>query len=112
MFKRFVTPAMLFVSGFALCAVIWGGNLASLAKGTLSNQAAPATSAQATPTSPTGQQWEYRVVTGHSLTSISERDVNAKLSNLTEQGFDIYWLDQTSSAGEFHLTIALRRPRR
>jgi hypothetical protein len=107
MIKPFIKAAVIFAAGFALCAAISSGNLASLAKEKLSRQNALVTQAPST-----AQQWEYRVITGHSLNSISEKDVNAKLSHLTEQGFEVYWLDQVGSGAEFHLTIALRRPKR
>jgi hypothetical protein len=35
MIKRFAAAAAIFAAGFALCAVTYGGNVASLAKGIL-----------------------------------------------------------------------------
>lgn len=54
MFKRFFTSAVIFTAGFALCAVIWGGSLASFAKGNLSSHSV------ATTQSPQPRTvWEY-----------------------------------------------------
>jgi hypothetical protein len=37
MLKRFGASAAIFAAGFALCAITYSGNLASLAKGSLPN---------------------------------------------------------------------------
>ena len=55
MIKRFAASATIFVAGFALCAVIYGGNVASLAKGILPDQTYP----QAQKASQAQIMWEY-----------------------------------------------------
>jgi hypothetical protein len=54
MIKRFAASAAIFAAGFALCAVTYGGNAASLANG-LPNQTAP----QAQKATQTQIVWEY-----------------------------------------------------
>ena len=55
MIKRFAAAAAIFAAGFALCAVTYGGNAASLAKGIFPNQLSQQT--QKAPQ--THIAWEY-----------------------------------------------------
>ncbi len=104
MFKRFVTFAAIFMAGFALCALTFGGTIAPLAKETLSLPTAQAPQSPCTP-----QFWEYRVVSRDS----NHKNLESDLNRLANQGFEVFSVKQSgegSTAG-FDLTILLRRPK-
>jgi hypothetical protein len=111
MFKRFVMSALIFAAGFALCALTYGSNVPSLAKGALSNQARLVTPPQAAQNPCTPQFWEYRVVTNYDLYKPNVKDINRDLNQFGLQGFEIYQAFQTSPDSGSILTILLRRPR-
>ena len=105
MFKRFVMFAAIFISGFALCALTFGGTIASFAEETPSR---PNAQAPQNPCQP--QLWEYRVV----FKGRPDRNLDSELNQLANQGFEIFSVKQTGEGATpgFNLTILLRRPRR
>jgi len=107
---HFLSSLVIFVAGFILSAIVDGRQLASLARGTLSNPAVAEVAAQTTQKSSTLQKWEYRVVT--KFVSSNQVDIDFDLNRLGEQGYEICGITQTASnPGVTVLTIALRRPR-
>jgi hypothetical protein len=107
---HFLSSLVIFVAGFILSAIVDGRQLASLARGTLSNPAVTEVAAQTTQKSSTLQKWEYRVVT--KFVSSNQVDIDFDLNRLGEQGYEICGITQTASnPGVTVLTIALRRPR-
>jgi hypothetical protein len=107
---HFLSSLVIFVAGFLLSAIVDGRQLASLARGTLSNPAVAEVAAQTTQKSSTLQKWEYRVVT--KFVSSNQVDIDFDLNRLGEQGYEICGITQSASnPGVTVLTIALRRPR-
>jgi hypothetical protein len=102
---HFITSLVIFVAGFVLSAIVDGRNLASLARGTLSNSAVAEVAAQTTQKPPTPQKWEYRVVT--KFVSSNQMDIDFELNRLGEQGYEICGMVQSAN----FLTVAFRRPR-
>ena len=108
---RFIAPVAFFAAGFALCAVIDIRNLASLAKGTLSTSAAPASIEQLKQTPSTLQLWDYRVVSNLDLRTLRMDEVDRELNRMGGLGYEIYSVKQTSQNSQTYLSIVLRRPR-
>src|SRR5215471_15599617 len=90
MFKRFIASGAIFASGFALCAVTYGGNLVPLAKGEISSPAA------ATATSQTQKDAQAKVVWEYAWT-IDSSDLN----KLGAQGWELVGISDfvTTSGG-------------
>ena len=108
--RHFLSSLVIFVAGFVLSAIVDGRQLASLARGTLSNQAVAEVAAQTTQKSSTIQKWEYRIVT--KFVTSNQADIDFELNRLGEQGYEICEMTQSASnPGVTLLTIALRRPR-
>jgi hypothetical protein len=103
--SRFIASFFIFVAGFALCAVIYGGNLASLANGILARPASPAQNSSKT------QLWEYCVATKYSQPG-KKWEMDYELSQFGDQGFEIYSVTQSSSNLGSYVTVVLRRPKR
>jgi hypothetical protein len=109
MIKRFVTFAVIFAAGFALCTVINGKNPVSFAKEALSSRAAFSAPAQNTQVTP--QLWDYRVVTRYILRD-NKGGIDQELSALGAQGFEIDTVTESrEKVGGFYLAIVLRRPK-
>ena len=108
---HFLSSLVIFVAGFILSAIVDGRQLASLARGTLSNPAVAEVAAQTTQKSSTLQKWEYRVVT--KFVSSNQVDIDFDLNRLGEQGYEICGMVQSGdNPGVLNLlTIALRRPK-
>jgi hypothetical protein len=107
---HFLSSLVIFVAGFILCAIVDGRQLASLARGTLSNPAVAEVAAQTTQKSSPIQKWEYRIVT--KFVTSNQADIDFELNRLGEQGYEICEMTQSSSnPGVTLLTIALRRPK-
>ncbi|HKQ77618.1 MAG TPA: hypothetical protein VJ810_28240 [Blastocatellia bacterium] len=106
MFKRFLTSALTFATGFALCAVIGGSSFAFLST-SLPSVKSQEPSASQIPCKP--QLWEYRVVSRDS----SHKNLDAELNLWAKQGFEVFSVKQTGEGAThgFDLTILLRRPR-
>ena len=107
---HFLSSLVIFVAGFVLSAIVDGRQLASLARGTLSNPAAAEVAAQTTQKSSTIQKWEYRIVT--KFVTSNQADIDFELNRLGEQGYEVCEMAQSASnPGVTLLTIALRRPK-
>jgi enoyl reductase-like protein len=108
--NHFVSSLVIFVSGFVLCAIVDGRQLALLARGTLSNPVVAEVASQSGQKSSTLQKWEYRIVT--KFVSSNQVDIDFELNRLGEQGYEICEMTQSASnQGLTLLTIALRRPK-
>lgn len=106
--SRFIASFVIFAAGFALCAVIYGGNLASFANRILARPASPADTAQ---NSSKPQIWEYCVATKYSQPG-KKWEMDYELSLFGEQGFEIHSVTQSSSSLGSYVTVVLRRPKR
>jgi hypothetical protein len=95
----FVASFVIFAAGFALCVVIYGGNLA--------RPASPAVAAQ---NSSKPQHWEYRVATKYFKPG-KKWEMDSELSLFGEQGFEIHSVTQSSPQLGSYVTIVLRRPK-
>jgi len=107
---HFLSSLVIFVAGFVLSAIVDGRQLASLARGTLSNPAVAVVAAQTTQKSSPIQKWEYRIVT--KFVTSNQADIDFELNRLGEQGYEVCEMAQSASnPGVTLLTIALRRPK-
>src|SRR5882672_6248818 len=106
----FLSSLVIFVTGFALSAIMDGRRLISSSGGTLSNSLAPEVAAQITRQPSTLQKWEYRVVTRYIQRN--QVDMDFELNRLGEQGYEVCGVAQSGAGLDaVFLTVTLRRPK-
>ncbi|HKX32496.1 MAG TPA: hypothetical protein VJ302_32720 [Blastocatellia bacterium] len=102
---NFISSMVLFAAGFVLSLVVDAKSLALLVKGQPSPQIVREADARLAQKPAALQYWEYRVVT-----KTGKNDLERELTQLGEQGFEVFSVNQNRmNDAQVHLTILLRR---
>lgn len=107
--NQLTVPILVFLAGFALSLAL---DVRSLVSSMMHAGSAEAQAQViATRAGQQRQYWEYRVVSRDGSQSSSQTSLEAELTRLGEQGFEVFSVTQTSRSDvrAFDLTIILRR---